>query len=312
MQTTLKSYIKDSLHTHIQVLPEKNHPSFWVESNKIYDFERVKLHLNDRHFLMTDYDLSLSNAHKHYDLQPNFVIYNPKTCNHQAFWMLATPVHCQNKKSPAYRYLRAVESGFDFKYGCDSDFQREIHRNPLFHGSDVDWLHTERHTLKQLASVVDLNVNIPQIYKNAYDASEGRNCTLFDELRLWAYKQIKTLSARDFEAFTGQLITRANRLNQFLIPLPDSEIRSIARSISRFCIERIDDHSTFSATQARRGAVGGKVSKGGGRPTKSKLSKEELYKEVLRMKKEGDSNRTIGENLSISASTVSKYLKQKK
>ena len=311
----LKEYIKNSLFTHIQVLPEKGAPSYWVESSKIYEFERAKLHLNDRHFLMTDYDLSLSKAHLLYDVEPNLVIYNPIKCSHQAFWLLATPVHCQNKASRAYRYLRAIESGYDIKYSCDADFQREIHRNPLFHSSDVEWLNTERHTLKQLAEVVDLNNVIPKEERKLYDEAEGRNCELFNELRIWAYKQIKNLSECSFEAFTSQLIIRANRLNTFSIPLPDSEIRSIARSIAGFCIARLDSHVKFSAKQARRGAIGGKIggkmSKGGGR--KAKVSSK-LIAKMKTLHKEGYSIRVIAEDLStddltISKSSVARYLK---
>jgi hypothetical protein len=309
MQHALKEYIKDSLFSHVQVLENKGQPSFWVPSTEIYDFERVKLHLNDRHFLMTDYDHSLSNAHLLYDVEPNFVIYNPVSSTHQAFWLLATPVHCQNKQSAAYRYLRAVETGYDLKYQCDPNFQRHIHRNPLFHGSDIEFLNSNRHTLKELAEIVELNNVIPQVERQLHDDAEGRNCALFDELRVWAYRQIKTLSERDFDAFTAQLITRASRLNTFSTPLPDSEIKSIARSIARFCIARLDNHAKFSAKQARRGAIGGKVSKGGGRPKKLN---SELWESINTMKKEGYSNRAIAEDLSISASTVSKYINRAK
>ncbi|KTA79416.1 DNA primase, partial [Aeromonas salmonicida subsp. smithia] len=57
--------------------------------------------------------------------------------------------------------------------------------------------------------------------------------------------------------------------------------------------------------QARRGAKGGKVSKGGGRPSKA----AELLPEVLRLKAMGYSNRDIAEDLQISAGSVSNYLR---
>jgi len=304
MQTKLKHYIQDNLHSHIQVLPEKSKPSFWVEKEQVYDFERVKLHLNDRHFMMTDYDLCLPNAHNLYDLEPNFVIYNPIKMNHQAFWMLSVPVHCQNVNSRAYRYLRAIESGYDLKYGCDQDFQRHIHRNPLYFKSDVDWRHGRSHTLKELSEVIDLNSVITEREISDREEAEGRNKTLFDEVRRWAYKQIKTLSKHDYEAFTAQLITRANRLNTFNVPLPASEIKTISRSISRFCIERLDDQEAFSKKQAIRGSIGGKKSKGGGR---TKIDKS-LLEEIIKLKNVHNySNRKIAIELKISRNTVNKY-----
>lgn len=304
MQSLLSNYITDNLHSHIQVLPKKSQPSYWVTSDQVKKFERVKLHLNDRHFLMTDYDHSLSNPLKLYDIKPNIIIYNPLKSTHQAFWLLATPVHCQNKQSPAYRYLRAIENGFDSLYGCDQDFRRHIHRNPLYSESNVSWLHAERYKLKHLAEVVDLKAVISREDRSLHDDAEGRNSELFNVLRQWAYKQIKNLSECDFDAFTKQLIVRANIYNTFSIPLPDSEVKTIARSISRFCIARINDTAKFSERQAIRGAVGGKKSKGGGRPSID----NRLLGEIRTLKSVHKySNRKIAKELGISPSTVTKY-----
>lgn len=306
MQTNLKHHIYDSLHRTVQVLPEKQKPSFWVKKDQIHDFERVKLHMNDRHFMMTDYDKSNPEAHKIYDLEPNIIIYNPIKMTHQAFWRLLIPVHCQDTKSPAYRYLRAIESAYDTKYGCDKDFQRHIHRNPLYFKSDVDWRHSNSYTLKELSEVVDLKTVVSEKTKLARESAEGRNSALFDELRQWAYKQIKNLSTCDFEAFTRQIMVRANHLNTFPIPLSDSELKTISRSISRFCIARIGDKESFSKKQAVRGAVGGKKSKGGGRP---KIDERLLAEIQVLRNVHKYSMRKIAKELGISKSVVNKYAK---
>ena len=64
----------------------------------------------------------------------------------------------------------------------------------------------------------------------------------------------------------------------------------------------------FSAWQAEQGAkggrIGGKVSKGGGRPSNA----EALLPEVLRLKGMGYSNRDIAEDLGIGSASVSRYL----
>jgi len=306
MQAQLATYITDNLHTHIRVLPEKKQASLWVPRDHVYNFERVKLHMNDRHFLMTDFDNSLPNAHEHYAIEPNLIIYNPVTLHHQAFWLLNSPVHCQNPNSPAYRYLRAIESAYDSKYNCDHNFNRNIHRNPLYFKSDVDWRHTRTHSLRELSDVIDLKSVVSEKTKLARDSAEGRNSALFDELRIWAYRQIKNLSTCDFETFTAQIMVRASHLNSFSIPLPDSELKTISKSISRFCIARIGDNESFSKKQARRGAVGGKKSKGGGRP---KID-ERLLGEIRTLRNVHKySIRKIAAELKISASTVTKYSK---
>ncbi|MBX4388457.1 LuxR C-terminal-related transcriptional regulator, partial [Mycobacterium tuberculosis] len=66
----------------------------------------------------------------------------------------------------------------------------------------------------------------------------------------------------------------------------------------------------FRGEQARRGAKGGKVSKGGGRPSNSGKDKSDLLPEDLRLKAQGYTNRDIADDLQISPSTVSVYLKR--
>ena len=62
--------------------------------------------------------------------------------------------------------------------------------------------------------------------------------------------------------------------------------------------------------QAHRGAKGGRVSKGGGRPSNSGKGRHDLLPEVIRLKSMGYSNRDIADDLNVSASTVSLYLKR--
>lgn len=264
MQAKLKNYVLHSLPRRVRVLPHKGASSYITDIEKSHDFERVKLHFHDRHFLMTDYDKPSCTAHEIYDLEPNFVIYNVQTCTHQAFWLLTTPVHCQDKNSPAYRYLRAVESAYDHQYDCDHAFAREVSRNPLFHGSDVDWRHDKPYELRELASVTNLNAHLGKKQRRLIESHLGRNDEVFNNLRLSGYDIVKNASQVDFERLFSQLIIIADRFNQYDPKLPDSEIRSICRSIARFCVGRFNQSMTnaqFSELQARRGAVGGKKSK---------------------------------------------------
>ena len=91
-------------------------------------------------------------------------------------------------------------------------------------------------------------------------------------------------------------------------PLPVSEIKAIAKSIARWVWNRFTP-AGFSQVQAHRGAKGGKVSKGGGRPRNSGRAAE-LLPEVLRLKAMGYTNRDIAEDLKISAGSVSNYLRR--
>lgn len=102
---------------------------------------------------------------------------------------------------------------------------------------------------------------------------------------------------------------RVEALNgQFNQPLPVSEVKSISKSIANWTYKHFTPEG-FRKSQAVKGAKGGKVSKGGGRPSNSALNKVERDKLILKKKELGLSNRAIAESLSISASTVSLVLR---
>ena len=107
------------------------------------------------------------------------------------------------------------------------------------------------------------------------------------------------------------MIDRATGYNaQFEQPLPANEVRHTAKSIARWTHRNLTP-AGFSAIQAARGAKGGRIDgKVSKRPTQTGKTKADLLPEVLRLKGLGYTNRDIGEDLGISSSTVSLYLKR--
>lgn len=229
----------------IHTLPEKNAPAIWLPREQAITHERIRPYLNDRHYVMLDYDNpnGHSDNHTRYDIEPNFLVYNPVNGNHQAFWRLSDPVHCQeaSKNRKPYQLLRAIESAFDDKYGGDHRFARYIARNPLYHGADTDWRHNRGHRLAELAEVVDLNQHRVRS-GNKTPSGVGRNCDLFDELRRWAYKQ-DTTSGMPYNVWLQRCLTQAMEYNSFKNPLGASEVRSIARSVGQYTYHRHFDES---------------------------------------------------------------------
>ncbi len=328
----------------ICTMPIKGEPTKWLPKEQAICFERFKGYQNDRYFMMTDQDNCHIPAHKLYDIEPNIIIYNPAhPQRHQAFWMLRDPVYCQPqvRASKPYKYLKAIESAFDAKYGCDPHFARHIHRNPFYWAADVDWRHDHTHTLSELADVVELGKTRVRAGSRQIGAV-GRNVTLFNELRHWAYKN--ALEARTemiFDDWHKMVMTRALNLNRFEQPLELNEVISTAKSIAEFCYYRYQPNGKiiitdeFRALQARLGSIGGKkgsredkaragakggasgllenkikagslggkLSSGGGRP-----SKKSMLENVLTLKSQGYSNRAISKELGIGAATVSRYI----
>ena len=283
--------------------------------------ERIRAHLHDRHWLIVDHDESpTAQAHTLYAIEPNIVVYNQTNPHrHQAFWLLGDPVYCQPelRERQPYRYLTAIEAAYDAQYGCDPHFARHIHRNPCAFINEVDWRHWRPHTLAELAEPVNLSAHRASKLERSLSDAEGRNNALFDELRHWAYPQVEIARRASYEVWYRQVGIRAQAMAAQLVSergaLPAREVGYVAGSVARYVYHRYTGAGgvitpEYRAQQAERGAKGGRVSKGGGRPSKSGKARAELLPEVLRLKQLGYSNRDIGEDLGISSSTVSDYL----
>lgn len=66
-------------------------------------------------------------------------------------------------------------------------------------------------------------------------AAAGRNCAVFEHLRLWAYQQVSDYRQRGGEgAFYAACVEHACMLNDFPVPLGTKEINDIAKSVSRW------------------------------------------------------------------------------
>ena len=138
-------------------------------------------------------------------------------------------------------------------------------------------------------------------------------------MREWAYKAVRRFwRPNGYDAWADAVLAACESANAFGLeqggPLPVSEIKSTAKSIARWVWRNLTpssfadyvDRTHTPAIQARRGAKGGKVSK---RPTQTGKTKADLLPEVLRLKAQGFTNRDIADDLQISPSTVSVYLK---
>lgn len=239
---------------------------------------------------------------------PNITVTNRANGHAHLIYGLETPIRTapDGKVAPLW-YAAAIEAALREKLGADLGYSGLICKNPLHTHWLVQVWEPASYDLSWLADYLDLSPYNGRKQLPAYGL--GRNCTLFEKTRQWAYKAIRQ-GWPGYEAWLSAVIDRAIGYNvQFEPPLPANEVRHIAKSIAKWTHRNLTP-AGFSAVQAARGAKGGKVSKGGGRPSNSGKARADLLPEVLRLKGMGYSNRDIGEDLGISSSTVSLYLKR--
>ncbi|MCY5064039.1 replication initiation protein, partial [Salmonella enterica subsp. enterica serovar 1,4,[5],12:i:-] len=92
-------------------------------------------------------------------------------------------------KMKPLKYAAAVESALREKLGADVGYSGLICKNPNHENWQIAVWQPELYTLDWLADSLDLNsANEKTILP---DYGLGRNCTLFDKTRKWAYRAIR-------------------------------------------------------------------------------------------------------------------------
>jgi hypothetical protein len=153
--------------------------------------------------------------------------------------MLETPVYRQSAahKWPQ-RYAASIDVALTLLLDADPGYSGLICKNPLkseYWRAEVYRLNP--YTLGELASYLDLTPYKDQ-RRHLPAIGLGRNCTLFDVTRLWAYRQIR-LDNWDKTGFTEAVTNYAWKYNEarFPTPLPRTEVKSTARSVARWTID---------------------------------------------------------------------------
>ncbi|EJC0271710.1 replication initiation protein, partial [Salmonella enterica] len=207
---------------------------------------------------------------------PTLTIMNKANGHAHLLYALKTAVRtAPDGKIKPLKYAAAVESTLREKLDADVGYSGLICKNPNHENWQIAVWQPELYTLDWLADSLDLkSVNDNTIVP---DYGLGRNCTLFDKTRKWAYRAIRQ-GWPEYEQWLQSCYERASAYNlQFISPLEEKEVYGIAKSIAKWTMSNFSaaSFSSFvevthnSGIQAKRGSIGGKISRGGGRPTGS-------------------------------------------
>ena len=194
---------------------------------------------------------------------PYWTARNPKNGHCHICYKLETPFPTTEIASiKPIRYASAIQAAYAKKLGSDTSYSRLITKNPLNKHWDVVFWSDQTYSLNYLADFVNLN-NKP----TAEDRIQGlgRNCTIFDLTRFWAYKAVLPYleSKTSYEGWFNAVLERVLKENeQFPEPLQYGEIKQISKSIAKWVWQRFSIEG-FSAWQAKQGAKGGAKSKRG-------------------------------------------------
>jgi hypothetical protein len=244
---------------------------------------------------------------------PNLIATNPENGNSHLFYRLADAV-C--KSDLARRKPLSLLAKIDFvlteKLEADKGYQGFISKNLLHPHWIVQEVHQQPWNLGDFLEWIDIPTRLP---KRAQTQGLGRNCTMFEKARFWAYSKVlsyRLTSTRSkfYEAVLGYCET----INQgFPSPLNHSEVRSTAKSVALWTWRNYtgasrsdEDWAKYVAEthtpeiQRERQAL----------QAESRREKTQKTREQAKaMRAEGSTIRAIAEALSVSVGTISNWLK---
>lgn len=167
---------------------------------------------------------------------PNITVINPENGHAHLIYELAKPIWLRKRDddrrgdaSPV-RYLKAVRKAMQRALGADSHYAGILTKNPLHPHWRTAYGPVQPYSLDELSAHLDLGEDPSAVL---CDNPEGRNCSLFDSGRLWAYRTKNWYSS--LNDFRYGVQDELDRLNSGLpVPLNNREVFGIAKSISQW------------------------------------------------------------------------------
>ncbi len=205
---------------------------------------------------------------------PNVIVGNRANGHAHVVWALDTPVpRTEYARRKPLAYMASCAEGLRRAVDGDRSYSGLMTKNPTHDSWEVEWLHSDRYQLGRIEA--DLGTNMPpsgwrrQARYRAAPTPLGRNCALFDSVRMWAYRPRLMrlyLPDRNVDGLGRAIHAEcAARNAEFPCndvcpgPLPASEVRAIATSIHRWITTRsriwADGIVVYEATLSARQSV---------------------------------------------------------
>lgn len=237
---------------------------------------------------------------------PNMAVMNPDNGHCHLLYGLDIPVHKNFSSNTApLKYAADIERSLLFTLQSDPGYSGYLCKNPMSEHWIIYLYQKILYSLDWLADYLDLKrYKLPK--KEPSYSGLGRNCTLFDTVRPWAYSKIRDKAMNSsLSTFQNAVIGFTDVLNtqMFNMPLPNQEVKSIGKSIATWTWRHLSEQG-FSAFQRRAALKGRAIAQ----------KKSESRGIQIRMFKGNNpemSNRAIAKVFKVSESTVRVALKNK-
>ena len=235
----LKPYASDKLANGLRILPrEKAIKKKYIELNPVHI----------RKFLTfdVDYDVTWVDIAKDFNIvEPHWTVINRENGHAHLIYVLKTPVCCTSAAHlKPLRYLHAIVKAMTRKLEADPRYCGLMSKNPFnkkaWFVRPPLWHEPREYTLSELADCVPDEMYEEPIPVDENVAGLGRNCYIFEHVRVRAYREYRNFWSKDYDEWSERVHYMCEEENsKFEEPLGQSEIHHIAKSLANWTAEII-------------------------------------------------------------------------
>ena len=300
-----KPYCSDDLGRGVIIRPKRTaiqkpyiqHNPPCLVSSLVFDIDR-----QDAYFAWSDANLPT----------PTWIAKNRQNGHAHIGYMLLAPVCTTHRaKQNVIQYLAKIEQAYSLALGADRGYTGLITKNPCHGTWENHTFGVQPYDLNYLADFVELQ----ELKTDLKEVSGlGRNCMMFDNVRFCAYEAIRAFISGSYDVWHREVLNVAINANgAFLEPLPYSEVKATAKSISRWVWRNHGKaYAKFIERQAVKGRKGGLVSDSshGGKARSQQYS--DLRQQALQLHIQGIKQKQIAIQLDVSDRTIRNWIKKRK
>lgn len=176
---------------------------------------------------------------------PNIVVTNRKNGHAHLFYAIPPVCTSENARPKPIAYMKAVYEAMATKLGADESYSGPVAKTPGHPWWSTWEIHPAVYELGELADYLDLSVK-PRwgLEPNLDEVAHSRHCTLFEELRFYAYSIVnREREEGTYQGFYGLLESYASSKNNFskrgfATDLTWSQVKATVKSVARWTWDR--------------------------------------------------------------------------
>lgn len=171
---------------------------------------------------------------------PNFIVRNRENGHAHLYYAIIPVCTTENARSRPIQYMKAIYRAMAIKLDADVAYSGPVAKTPFHPWWDTTEIHDREFELGELADFVELPQRSWSQGPDLDSVAHSRHCTLFEELRFYAYSIVASMrESSSYQRFRQEIEAYAHNHNNFRARgfsanLSISQVNATVKSVSRW------------------------------------------------------------------------------